>query len=67
MVNPNKRYTVGDILQVRVDLVLACGAPRQHGGDEVRIWYKNKNGTYSAPAFVTDLNNGSYLAQTPLR
>ena len=43
MVNPNKRYAVGDILQVRVDLVLACGAPRQHGGDErVREKYLEK-------------------------
>ncbi|XP_070175867.1 uncharacterized protein [Littorina saxatilis] len=67
IISPRDRYTVGDTVQIRLDLYTGYGTPRHSGGDDVRIWLKSASGNSSAVAKVTDLNNGSYLADAVLK
>lgn len=70
-------YSVGDRIQVRVDLYDGGGRIRSTGGDEVRVWLtssRTSSRTSSSSqksrvmaAEVTDLQNGSYVGETTLQ
>ncbi|KAL8615482.1 hypothetical protein ACOMHN_053818 [Nucella lapillus] len=65
LLSDKSRHRVGDRVSLRVDLHDQMGRIRTRGGDDIRIWLKNKHN--SVPVRVTDLNNGSYLGDVTLR
>ncbi|KAK7503115.1 hypothetical protein BaRGS_00005741 [Batillaria attramentaria] len=65
---PNQVHKVGDKIQFRVDLYDLRGKAREGGGDEVRAWLTTPLLPNTAvAAHVTDLGNGSYVAETILK
>ncbi|ESP01003.1 hypothetical protein LOTGIDRAFT_172839 [Lottia gigantea] len=62
LLEPQKLFRVGDVIKVRIDLFNGSGKRRRIGGDDVRVWMKSKGEYSRVNGYVTDLKNGSYVA-----
>ncbi|ESP01000.1 hypothetical protein LOTGIDRAFT_172836 [Lottia gigantea] len=62
LLEPQKQFRVGDVIKVRIDLFDGSGKRRRIGGDDVRVWMKSKGEYSRVNGYVTDLKNGSYVA-----
>ena len=67
LLDPRSDYTVGDVVRVRVDMYDTRGWPLHRGGDQVRVWLRDQEKKAGVAGHVTDLNNGSYVAEIPVR
>ncbi|XP_048259424.1 NXPE family member 3-like [Haliotis rufescens] len=58
----HKVYSLGEQIQVQVDLYDLYGNRKLTGGDVLRVWMENPETAASVSSRVSDHNNGSYTA-----
>ncbi|XP_048239446.1 NXPE family member 3-like [Haliotis rufescens] len=58
----HKVYSLGEQIQVQVDLYDLYGNRKLTGGDFLRVWMENPETAASVSCLVSDHNNGSYTA-----
>ncbi|XP_067675797.1 NXPE family member 3-like [Haliotis asinina] len=57
-----KSYSLGDLIQVHIDLYDSQGKRKKTGGDFLRVWMEDTKNSNSVSGQVFDHNNGSYTA-----